>query len=153
MEEQATGMFESVSSMFGSETARNWEQRYVRIRAGRSLVYYEYSNVGGEVNATKLGSVALRRVTELCREENDADTAAANLDAGGEHTAYEYRFKLVARPTADTDAEPRTYRFAAESAELRDEWLGALQALVSALRQEQQPGQQSQSKNKNKARV
>ena len=150
MEEEATGMFESVSSMFGSEAARNWEQRYVRIRAGRSLVYYEYSNVGGEVNATKLGSVALRRVTELRREANDADGAQDQ----SERAPHEHRFRMVARATADADADPRTYRFAAESAELRDEWLGALQALVATLRQEQQAGQsQSRNKNKNKARV
>ena len=66
MQHNDGGLFDSMSSMFGSATATLvWVERYARVRSGRSLVYYEYSTVEGQINAKKIGSISLRRVKAL----------------------------------------------------------------------------------------
>ena len=106
MQQSDGGLFDSMSSMFGSSSAvPTWTERYARIRSGRSLVYYEYSTVEGQINAKKLGSISLRRVTQL-----SADAAPPPADQVREHCFTLVRALACAHPPPSGLLRPCTPR-------------------------------------------
>ena len=121
MQHSDNGIFDSMSSMFGSATTPTWVERYARIRSGRSLVYYEYSTVDGQINAKKLGSISLRRIKAL---DTDARPLAADQ-------ARAHCFQLTVEPTEGADVEK--FMFSAESAESKAAWVAQLSGHINML--------------------